>query len=177
MGGGYLFPNIPAPGLGLIAIVVGDANGSNTTYVNCATGDQMVANGNEYRVDAYVLPRAVTDGWKSASGFDIAPAGAYVAKFYSDTKEPPTSQIANEKSPVAGVQLFEDGAAPAGVRYFDTLARLDQRQRHGHQQRRRGHRRGAGLGQLPHLQRQRARRACRSPGRPIRAARRRAWCS
>ena len=120
MGGGYLFPNITAPGLGLIAIVVGDANGSNTTFVNCATGDQMVTNGNEYRVDAYVLPRAVTDGWKSASNFDIGPAGAYIAKFYSDTKEPPTSQIADEKSPVAGVQLTEDSAAVAGVRYFDT---------------------------------------------------------
>jgi hypothetical protein len=120
MGGGYLFPNTPAPGLGLLAIVVGDANGSNTTYVNCATGDQMVANGSDYRIDAYVLPRTVTDGWKSSGNFDIATGGAYIAKFYSDAKESPTQQIANEKSPVAGVQLLEGGSVPAGVLYFDT---------------------------------------------------------
>ncbi|HXU69202.1 MAG TPA: hypothetical protein VN947_07720 [Polyangia bacterium] len=118
MGGGYLFPNVPAPGLGLVAVVVGDADGKNTTYVNCATGDQMVSNGNAYRIDGYVMPRAVADGW-NADGFDIAAGGAYVAKFYSDAKEPATSQIANEKSPVAGVTLYQDGAPAAGVRYFD----------------------------------------------------------
>jgi hypothetical protein len=120
MGGSYLFPNIPAPGLGLIAIVVGDADGSNTTYVKCATGTQMVANGNKYRVDGYVMPRAVTDGWKTGSGFDIAPEGAYVAKFYTDPKGTPTLQLANEKNPLMGVQLFENGGAPPGLQYFDT---------------------------------------------------------
>jgi len=119
-GGGYLFPNIAAPALGLIAIVVGDADGSNTTYVKCATGTQNVANGNKYRVDAYVLPRGVTDGWKSGAGLDVAPNGAYVAKFYSDMKGTSTNQVATEKSPVAGVQLFENGAVPPGVQYFDT---------------------------------------------------------
>jgi hypothetical protein len=118
--GGFIFPNIPAPSLGLIGIVVGDANGSNTTYVNCATGDQMVSNGNKYHVDAYVLPRSVTDGWKSSVGFDISVGGAYIAKFYSDTKGTPASQFDNEKNPVAGVQLFENGAVPMGTRYFDT---------------------------------------------------------
>jgi hypothetical protein len=118
--GGYIFPNIPAPSLGLIAVVVGDANGSNTTFVNCATGDQMVANGNKYHVDAYVLPRSVTDGWKSSAGFDIAVGGAYIAKFYSDTKGTPASQVDNEKNPVAGVQLTENSAVPPGVKYFDT---------------------------------------------------------
>ena len=119
-GGGYLFPNIAAPPLGLIAIVVGDADGSDTTYVNCATGTQMVSNGNKYRVDGYVLPKAIPDGWKaSPAAFDIAPNGAYVAKFYSDMKGTPTSQIANETNPVANVQLDMNSQPIPNVQYFD----------------------------------------------------------
>jgi len=120
-GGGYIFPNIAAPALGLIAIVVGDADGSDTTYVNCASGTQMVSAGNKYRVDGYVMPKAVTDGWKaSPAALDIGTNGAYVAKFYSDMKEAPTAQIANEMNPVAGVQLYENNNPIPDVKYFDT---------------------------------------------------------
>lgn len=115
--GSYLFPNVPAPSLGLIAIVVGDANGMNTTFVNCASGDQGIANGNKYHVDAFVLPRTVTDMWKT-QGIDIATGGAYVAKFFNDPKPPSTNLVANETHPVAGVTLLKDGAAAAGAKYF-----------------------------------------------------------
>jgi hypothetical protein len=118
---GYMFKDISAPGLGLIVIVTGDANRMNTTFVNTATGAQGVTNGNKYRVDAYAIPKAVTDSWKTTGGLDINVGGAYVAMYYSDMKPPATNLAFTEKMPVMGVQLVKDGTAnPPGTKYFST---------------------------------------------------------
>jgi hypothetical protein len=122
-GGGYVFANVPTPSLGLIAIVTTGAAGSATQYTMTGTGDESIASGNQYRVDGYVTPKSITDGWKPA--FDISTAGAVVAKFYSDPKPPVTLVQANEKNPVAGVQMTVNGGT-TGVQYFGTsLSTID----------------------------------------------------
>jgi hypothetical protein len=119
-GGGYIFQNVPAPTLGLIVIVTTDAGGTPATYVKAAAADQGVSNGNIYRIDGYVLPKSVTDGWKQQ--LDISVGGPYVAKFYNDPKPANTLLIADEKNPVADVQLVDGtNMMPlAGAKYFDT---------------------------------------------------------
>lgn len=119
--GGYVFQDFQPPQLMLIAVVVTNPMGV-TTFTTSATGDQNVVAGNIYQVDAYVIPKTVTDGWKPA--IDVTATGAYVGKFYNDPKPPNTLLKANEKNPVAGVQLTKNGSTAAAVdptaKYFDT---------------------------------------------------------
>ena len=124
-GGSYIFQNFPAPASGLIVIVVGDADGRRHLHQPRHRRPD-VANGNKYRVDAYVLPRrSPTAG--SAGGFDIAAGGAYVAKFYSDTKPTPTpSSSPTRRTPVCGVQLTEDGAVAGRRQVLRHLADGDR---------------------------------------------------
>lgn len=126
-GGGYVLNGLTPPPLGLIAVVVSDPDGNrmNTTYINCAVGDQGIAAGQKYRADAYVLKKSVAD---SITGFDYATGGQYVAKYYSDARPVQTDlEVANDKNPVMGVQLVENGGAnPAGTKYFNaTMTAFD----------------------------------------------------
>ncbi|MGH8922630.1 MAG: hypothetical protein ACRD0H_30550 [Actinomycetes bacterium] len=126
--GTFILKNIPAPGTALLVIAVGDADGMGTTYVTTGTGTQNVNAGKSYRVDGYVLPRTVLDGWGNTApgGASWLTTGAYLAKYYSDPAPPDTAVIANEKTPIAGVMMTEAGAVPAGVKYFGaTLAAID----------------------------------------------------
>jgi hypothetical protein len=118
-GGSYKFQNFPPPNLGLIVVMTGRGNANMTP---AGTGAQGVTGGNQYRVDAYAIQKTDSDKWM----FDISTGGAYIAKFYSDTKPAPNLLIANEKTPVLGVTLQKDGAPPAGTKYFDpTLTMVD----------------------------------------------------
>ncbi len=117
---GYIFPNVQAPSLPLIVVVTNDVMGGSG-HIVAATGDQGIAGGGKYRVDAYVLNKSTTDSWKSTGSFDIATGGAYVAKFYNDPKPPVTLLIANEKNPVMSVVLTDGAGTPvAGTKYFST---------------------------------------------------------
>ncbi|MGZ3425035.1 MAG: hypothetical protein ACXVCV_00235 [Polyangia bacterium] len=121
--GSYVFPDVPVPASGLVAIGAGDSAG--TPNVVAATG-AFVSAGKSYRVDGYVLPRAVVDGWQAQTGNDYFSGGAYVARFYAERQSDATDYTLFEKTPVAGVALLEDAAAPAGVRYFGaSLATVD----------------------------------------------------
>ncbi len=113
--GTYVFPDVPMPASGTIAIGAGDTSGMPN--VVAATG-AIVTAGKSYRVDGYVLPRAVVDGWKAQTGVDYYTGGAYVARFYADKQTDATDYTLFEKTPVAGVTLLEDGAVPMGVRYL-----------------------------------------------------------
>ncbi|HEX6839148.1 MAG TPA: hypothetical protein VF334_21360 [Polyangia bacterium] len=113
--GTFVFPDVPMPASGSLAVGAGDTAG--TPNVVAATA-ALVTAGKSYRVDGYVLPRSVVDGWKTQTGTDWLAGGAYVARFYADKQTDATDYTLFEKTPVAGVSLLEDGAAPAGVRYL-----------------------------------------------------------
>jgi hypothetical protein len=114
--GTFVFKDIPVPVSGSIAIGAGDDAG--TPNVIAATG-ALVSPGKSYRIDGYVLPRTVVDGWTSQTGVDYFASGAYVAGFYADRPTSPTDYTQFETTPVTGVQLLEDGAVPTrGVKYF-----------------------------------------------------------
>ncbi|MGZ3425463.1 MAG: hypothetical protein ACXVCV_02385 [Polyangia bacterium] len=116
--GTFVFKDVPAPVSGSIAIGAGDQAG--TPNVIAATA-APVAPGKSYRIDGYVLPRAVVDDWKEQTGVDYVASGAYVAGFYADRPTSPTDFTQFETTPVTSVQLLEDGAVPTrGVKYFGT---------------------------------------------------------
>lgn len=123
-GSSYVFANFPPPSLMLVVVVTGDKDHMNATFVNTATGAAGVTANNQYTVDAYTIPKAVTDSWKTTGGLDInnpTTGGAYVGIYYSDTKPAPTNLVFNEKTPVMGVQMVKDNAAnPPGTKYFTT---------------------------------------------------------
>lgn len=126
--GSYKLQDLPASSvpLGLLAIVVGDDPAAgNVNFVRAVVGNQGISGGNKYRVDAYVLPKSVADGWKPA--FDYGPNGGYVGKFYNDPKVGPGAPlIASETHPVMGVTLTINGAPAPGAKYFGpTLATID----------------------------------------------------
>lgn len=110
--GGYVFQDVTPPGLGLIAVVAGDADlengsgGAGVTFVSAASGAQNVAAGNIYVVDVYALLRSTVNGWAN-SGTDWYTSGGYVSKFYSDAKPDPTMLSATETHPVSGVSVSE----------------------------------------------------------------------
>lgn len=121
--GTFVFPDVPMPASGLLAVGAGDSAG--TPNVVAATA-AAVTSGKSYRLDGYVLARAVVDGWKAQTGTDWLAGGAYVARFYADKQTDATDYSLFEKMPVAGVALLEDGAAPMGVRYLGaSLATID----------------------------------------------------
>ena len=121
--GSYVFPDVPMPASGLIAVGAGDTSG--TPNVIAATA-AIVTAGKSYRLDGYVLPRAVVDGWSTQAAVDYLANGAYVARFYADKTADATDYTLFEKTPVAGVALLQDGAAAMGVRYFGAaLTTLD----------------------------------------------------
>ena len=110
--GGYVFQDVIPPGLGLIAVVAGDAdlempNAAGATYISAASGAQNVSAGNIYRVDIYALTRVTLTGWGNTApgGTDWYTSGGYIAKFYSDTKPDPTNLAATEMNPVSGVSV------------------------------------------------------------------------
>src|SRR5262249_31205497 len=112
MGGTYVFPNIPPPTLiNIILVITGDADKMNTTFVNTATGEQMILMGTIYHVDAYATKRTLTNAWKTASAsnpnpFDVDPSGGYLTKFYLDAKPAdPKILIANETRPAPNVTV------------------------------------------------------------------------
>jgi hypothetical protein len=117
--GGYVFSNFPVPNLHLIAIAVGNLNDESVIVV-AGSGAQNVNAGSIYRVDGYVIPRSVVDGWKAMTGIDYLTTGAYVAKFYGDKAPAPTDLAATETMKVSGVQLTENGTAAANAQYFST---------------------------------------------------------
>jgi hypothetical protein len=110
-GGGYVFQNFAPPGLGLIVVVTGEGNANMTM---AGTGQQGIAAGNSYVLDAYAIKKTDSDGW----GFDIATAGAQIGKFYLDTKPAPNLLVANETMPAMGVTYSMSGSS-AGVQYFN----------------------------------------------------------
>jgi hypothetical protein len=127
--GGYVFPNTQHTVLNYIAIATGDLN-DESMFVVAATGDKNVSIGNSYRVDAYVIPRSVTDGWKTQTGVDYLTTGAYVARFFADAPSAVTNLLDNEKTPVAAVQVTDDrNGTPtptANAQYFSTdLSTID----------------------------------------------------
>jgi hypothetical protein len=129
--GGYVFPNFTPPPLGLIAVVTGDPDFTDSTknlglnFVAAASGAQNVASGT-YRVDVYALKRTTVDGWgkTSAGGVGWYTSGGYVSKFYSDLQPDQTDLEAIETHPIAGVTVTApSGSAnpPAsGTVYFST---------------------------------------------------------
>jgi hypothetical protein len=122
--GGYAFLDAAPTNLRFIAITTGDF-ADESTIVVAATGDQNVSAGQIYRVDAYVVPRSVTDGWKTQTGVDYLTMGAYVARFFGDKLPPVTNLADNETMPVAGVQITDDRnngvvMPTANAQYFST---------------------------------------------------------
>jgi hypothetical protein len=113
-GGSYVFQDAPPPTSTLLIVLTGR---TNATMTMAGTGAQGISAGVQYRVDAYAIQKADSDKW----GFDIATGGAQIARYFTDTKPAPNLLIANEKTPVAGVILTENGSttAPAGTKYFD----------------------------------------------------------
>ena len=95
-GGSYVFQNFPPPGLGLIVVVVGDADGDQH-LTSTATGDADRLRRQQRTASTPTSCRsAVSDGWS----FDIdSTGGAYIAKFYSDAEPAPNLLVANEKHP------------------------------------------------------------------------------
>ena len=121
-GSSYVFSNFSPPSLGLIVIMTHSSMGGATMMTAAGTGAQGVSAGNSYHVDAYAVKKSDSDAWN----FDITAGGAYIAKFYKDTKPAPNALVANEMSPVAGVTLVKDGQPATGTKYFnDTLTMVD----------------------------------------------------
>jgi hypothetical protein len=117
--GSYVFKDFTPPGFGIIIVITGRTNTGVMTPAG--TGAQGVVGDQIYRVDAYSLKQTDSSAW----GFDIATGGAYVGKFYTDTKPDPKLLIANESKPAAGVTMTKDGSS-TGVKYFDgTLTAID----------------------------------------------------
>ncbi len=111
-GSSYVFQDFVAPGLGLVVIATGNMT---TGMVPTGTGGQGIGNNTVYQIDAYSLSQADVAGW----GFDITAGGAYIARFFSDAASTsPTQNLNNDKTPVAGVTLLENGADP-GAKYFN----------------------------------------------------------
>lgn len=106
-------------------LVAGSQNGSPNVPAGVLV---PIVAGQAYRVDAYVLPRSVVDGWTTQTGTDYFAAGAYIARFYADPKPTdPNDHTLYEKQKVEGVTLTQDGSPAAGVRYFtDSLLTLGQ---------------------------------------------------
>ncbi|MCU1282294.1 MAG: hypothetical protein JWM53_5840, partial [bacterium] len=120
---GYVFQDFPPPSLGLIVVVTGRGDATNSLAATGARGLSS-SGGDQYRVDAYAVKKSDTDAW-AASGFDISAGGGVVAKFYKDAKPAANLLIANETMKAAGVTLTKDGADP-GAKYFnDTLTAID----------------------------------------------------
>lgn len=113
-GGSYVFQDAPPSPTGLIIVLTGR---TNANMILAGTGAQGISTGNSYRVDAYAIQKADSDTW----GFDIATGGAQIARYFSDMKPAPNLLVANEKTPVTGVILTENGSttAPAGTKYFN----------------------------------------------------------
>lgn len=127
--GGYVFADFVPPNLHLIAIAVGNMMDESMIAVS-ATGAQNVVPGSTYRVDGYVIPRSVTDGWKMQTGIDYLSTGAYVAKYYGDKMPPGNDLAATETMKVPGVQLtFVSGGmgtVQANAQYFSSsLSTID----------------------------------------------------
>ena len=120
-GKSYIFNNFAAPPLGTIVVMTGHTN-SPTAMTMAGTGAINVTSNNQYRVDAYAVKKADSDGW----GFDITTGGAQIAKYYKDPKPQPNQLIANETMPASGVTMIKDGSPAAGAKYFnDTLTAVD----------------------------------------------------
>jgi hypothetical protein len=118
-GGSYVIPNFTPPQLGTIVIMTGR---TNATMIMAGTGGQNITAGNSYRIDAYAVTQTEAAGW----GFDITAGGAYIARYYKDTKPDPTKLIINETMPASGVTMIKDFAPAAGAKYFnDTLTAVD----------------------------------------------------
>jgi hypothetical protein len=119
--GGYVFTDQTAPGMGLIAIAVGDADKSGTIFVTAGSGAQNVSTGS-YRVDGYVIPRTLVDTWNTQTSTDWFASGGYLARYFNDPKPAGTNLAAIETHPVAGVQLTQMNTVklPPAANYFTT---------------------------------------------------------
>jgi hypothetical protein len=123
-GGSYAFPEIPAPSLQLLAVAVGDKDGA--AFVLTGTAANGIVGGQSYRIDGYVVRRALVDGWKAESGMDYFATGAYVGRFFADAAPAPNDWSIKETQPVPGVTLMRDSAAATDARYFGAdVAHLD----------------------------------------------------
>jgi hypothetical protein len=120
-GGSYVFQNFSPPSLGLVVVATGRTTAG---FVVAGSAGQNIG-ASKYVIDTYALPAADAAMW--GGGIDIATTGAFVAKFYKDPAPAAGApSLANETMPVAGVTLTKDGAAAAGVKYFnDTLTAVD----------------------------------------------------
>lgn len=122
--GSFVFTNVRAPSLKLLAIAVGDKAGSG--YVLTGVAAQNIVAGQSYRIDGYVLARAVVDGWSAQTGSDWYASGAYVARFFGERRANGDDWSIFEKTPIAGVQLMQDGAPASAARYFGaTVTTID----------------------------------------------------
>jgi hypothetical protein len=123
--GGYVFPDAAPTNLHYIAITTGDFN-DETVYVVAATGDQNVNAGQSYRVDGYVVPRSLTDSWKTQTGIDYLTQGGYVARYFGDKAPAVTNLADNETMKIAGVKITANGVVVPNAQYFSTsLATID----------------------------------------------------
>jgi hypothetical protein len=118
----------------LVVVAVSDAGKRGLATVTLqltGTGAAVVAQ-QAYRIDAYAVPKSVVSGWSATAGADFDASGAVVLDFFADAKPPPTDLAANEKLPVAGVTLYQDGAPadgknghPAASYFGASLMKLD----------------------------------------------------
>jgi hypothetical protein len=134
--GTFLFANVDAPQLRLLAIATGDADLGTTNngakYVTTGSGGQNIDAGKSYRIDGYVIERTQVDAWKTQTGFDWFASGGYIAKFYSDPKPADTVLAATETKSVMGVQLtvanmtgvFNPVGPPTAMYFSTDLATL-----------------------------------------------------
>lgn len=119
-GSSYVFQDFSPPPLGTIVVMT--KTGAGAAMTNAGTGAVNVTGNNQYRVDAYAVKKADSDGW----GFDITTGGAQIAKYYKDPKPAPNQLVANETMPASGVTMIKDGSPAAGAKYFNaTLTAID----------------------------------------------------
>ena len=113
-GGSYIFKDFAPPPLGIIIVMTGH-NNTSPAMTMAGTGALNITGNNQYRVDAYAIPKADSDAW----GFDITAGGAQIAKYYKDPKPQPNQLIANETMPASMVTMVKDGQPAMGAKYFN----------------------------------------------------------
>jgi hypothetical protein len=84
-----------------------------------------IANGHVYKMDGFVVERALVDGWSANGGSDFSAKGAYVACYYDEPAPAATDLSFVETMPVAGVQLLFDGLVPSTARYLGPDRAID----------------------------------------------------
>jgi hypothetical protein len=119
--GCFTFPDLPAPASRLIAIAVGDPKGTMPLQHQLAGVGAQITPGQAYKVDAFVVPKALVDGWSSTAGMNYDASGIYLGCFYDDPVPDPTMLSFVETHPIAGVKLVDigGGGVIGNARFLD----------------------------------------------------------